>query len=205
MSTHYARFPTGEETVPARVAPITTEDWKRIQDNMRRSVSGVFVSRKMDAPLPWRRPLERSLLCLLKVDPSVDTIETMPHQIALIVEGKERSYFPAVQIRSGGRTAVMDAVSDSRAADPARVELTAVLKSAYREFGLDYGAVPRREILLEPRFGNAMFILRCRGFTPDVETEQQVVDVLSTARSSTISEIHERLAPRPSCRRRCAR
>jgi hypothetical protein len=197
MSTHYARFPDGEEIAAACILPLTTEDWKRIQANMRRHVSGVFSSRKMNAPLPWRKPLERALLCLLEVDPWVDSIETMPHQVVLVVEGKERRYTPAIQIRSGGRTAVMDAVSDSRAADPARIELTSVLKSVYRAHGFDYSAVPQREILLEPRFGNARSILRCRGFTPDIETERRVVEVLSTARSSTIAGIQERLAPRP--------
>jgi hypothetical protein len=197
MSTHYARFPDGEEIAAARILPLTTEDWKRIQANMRRRVSGVFSSRKMNAPLPWRKPLERSLLCLLELDSSVDSIETMPHQVVLIVEGKERRYTPGIQIRSGGRLAVMDALSDCRAADPARIELTGVLKSVYRASGLDYAAVPQREILLEPRFGNARYILRCRGFTTDIETERRVVEVLSTARSRTIAEIQERLAPRP--------
>lgn len=197
MSTHYARFPHGEEIAAARILPLTTDEWKRIQTNMRRRVSGVFSSRKMNAPLPWRKPLERALLCLLEVDPWVDTIETMPHQVVLIVEGKERRYTPGIQIRSGGRIAVMDALTDTRAADPARIEITKVLKSVYRARGIDYGAIPQQEILLEPRFGNARSILRCRGFTPDVETERRVVEALSTARSRTIAEIQERLAPRP--------
>ncbi len=197
MSTHYARFPDGEEIAAARILPLTTKEWKRIQDNMRRRVSGVFSSRKMNAPLPWRKPLERALLCLLEVDPWVDSIETMPHQVVLIVEGEEHRYTPSLQIRSGGRIALMDALSDSRADDPARIEVTRVLRSVYRARGLDYAAVPEREILLQPRFGNSRYILRCRGFTPDAETERRVVSVLSAARSSTIADIQERLASRP--------
>ena len=78
MSTHYARFPNGEEIVAAHIAPLTSEDWNRIQANMRRRVSGVFSSRKMNAPLPWRKPLEKALFGLLEVGPWVDGIETMP-------------------------------------------------------------------------------------------------------------------------------
>ena len=167
MSTHYARFPNGEEIVAAHIAPLTSEDWNRIQTNTRHRVSGVFSSRKMNAPLPWRKSLEKALLCLLEVDPWVDSIETMPHQVVLIVEGKERRYTPAIQVRSGGRVAIMDALTDSRAADPARIDVTRIRKSVYRTRGLDYGALPQRELLLEPRFGNALYILRCRGFTPE--------------------------------------
>ena len=194
MPTHYARFPNGEEMVAAHIAPLTTDDWKRIQASMRRRVSGVFSSQKMNAPLPWRKPPERDLLSLLEVDPWVDSIEVLPHQVMLIVEGRKRHHFPGFKIRSRGRIAVMDALSQWEAADPARAELTRLLEAVYAERGIKYSAVPQSQILLEPRFGNARFILRFRGFAPDIETQRRVIEVLSTARSSTIVQIQARLA-----------
>ena len=197
MSAHYARFPVGEETTPARFAPITNEDWKRIQASMRRQVSGAFTSMKMNAALPWRKPAERDMLALLEVDPKVDTIEVLPHQVVVLIEGKERRHFPSFQVRSGARTAIVDAISNREAAYPARKAFTAVLEDVYQERGLKYLAVAAGEILVEPRFANVRYILRCKRFSSAPETEREVIDILSERRSATLAEIRDQLSARP--------
>lgn len=163
---------------------------------MRRQVSGAFTSMKMNAALPWRKPAERDMLALLEVDPGVDTIEVLPHQVVLFVEGKQRRHFPSFQIRSGTRTAIVDALSNREAAYPARTAFTAVMKAVYEERGLNYLAVPAQQILLEPRFRNVRYILRCKRFAAALEAQREVIEVLSEHRSATLAEIRDQLPAR---------
>lgn len=193
MANRYPRLPE-DDVVAAEMAPIPPEDWDRIQQGMRRRVSGMTPSIKMNKAVPWRRPEERDLGFLLELDPNVDSYQPLPHRVAIMVGSKERYHYPSYEVRSGKRTAIVDAVPGRREKDPDRQRLNRLLAAFYQSRRIAYQAVPSTAIRLEPRLSNARHILDCRSFTVDDRLRDIVVQALSDGTSTTIAGLENMLA-----------
>lgn len=176
---NHATDASADAHVASHITQLTADDWRRITEGLTRRFSGDFPLDRNGASVNWRTQRERAAISILALDPRIDSIETVSERVTMIVDGRRRTWTPALRITSGRRVVVADVIRDESAAQPARREVTDLLTRIYAERGVTYTSMLESRVCREPRLRNARFVLGYRGVDCDPDTELAVVGALS--------------------------
>lgn len=172
--------------IVSQVTPLDHDARRELTKGIARRVHGVFASIKLGRSVPWRTRDQRDLMCLLEVDPDVLSYEDSPEQVSFVLDGRQRTHVPAFRVQMRRGTAILDVSSASgRTSD--------VLAGVYAERGVPYRSLRGKDIRLEPRFGNASWILARRAHQPSQEAVLLVVGALSAREKWTVAELEAEL------------
>lgn len=194
MNQEFSAAWRARDHVAARLADLTFEDLTAISRQMSKRVTGVLASQKNGRPIPWRNRDERDLMRLLEADPEVAAYEAMPGKVEFTLDGKRHRHLPAVRVISGGRPTVMDVFARRGAQSGVRSKLADVLTDIYAKEGIRYAAVDPASVRLEPRFGNALYVLEHRLHRISDDQRFRVMEALtSCGGSATVAALRSRL------------
>ena len=182
-----------EKSVAHHFTQITAADWVKISEGLTRRFSGDFPYARNNTVLNWRTERERSAISIFALDPRIDGIEVMPERVTLVVEGRRKTWAPALRITAGRHVAMADIIRDASSNLPARHELTTLLTQVYRKRGIAYTTLLESQVQKEPRLHNARLILGYRAVEIDAASEMAVVAALSTRIKVTLGELETKL------------
>lgn len=183
-----------EKTVAHHFTEITAADWVKVSEGLTRRFSGDFPYARNNTVLNWRTERERAAISIFALDPRIDGIEVMLERVTLVVEGRRKTWSPALRITAGRNVAMTDIIRDASADLPARRELTELLTWVYRKRGIAYTTLLESQVRKEPRFHNARLILGYRGVEIEAASEMAVAAALSTSIKVTLGELETKLA-----------
>lgn len=183
-----------EKSVAHHFTEITAADWIKVREGLTRRFSGDFPYVRNNTVLNWRTERERAAISIFALDPRIDGIEVMPERVTLVVEGRRKTWSPALRITAGRNVAMTDIIRDASAMLPARQELTDLLTRVYRKRGIAYTTLLESQVRKEPRLHNARLVLGYRGVEIGASTEMAVVAALSTTLKVSLGELETKLA-----------
>ncbi len=179
--------------IHSKVSPLTDADRAKILAGVSRRVHGVFASPKNRGPVPWSRREQRDLMHLLEVDGRILTYQVAPEQVEYLLDGKSNKHLPAFRVRTRSGEAILDVFSGADGHSDARARKLAALTDIYADRGIPYRAFAASQITMEPRFGNAKWLLRERAYQPDAEEALLLTATLTKRGGSTVEELRAAL------------
>jgi hypothetical protein len=162
--------------IASRIRPVDRATRERIASGLSRRVHGVFASTKNGCSIPWSSRTQRDLMSLLETDANVLEYQAAPEQVEFVHNNTDCLHVPAFRVRTQRGSAIIDVRPPDTAA---RAAIFPVLASIYAERGIPYRAFSRPQILTEPRFSNARWVLACRAYQPSDSDRLHVVRALS--------------------------
>jgi TnsA endonuclease N terminal/TnsA endonuclease C terminal len=173
----------GEEPVGARAIPPS-----------RRSITGLFPSRKNDGLVPFESALERDLMLMLEFSPSVVSYEAQPVKLSYRTDsGRRVNGYPDLLVRYHHGPPMLCDVKYRSELKEKWDKLKPRLKAAFRyaqEQGWSYHLRTEREIRT-PCVENARFLLPYARRTPNRAHEHLIMTTLKAAGQTTIQELLE--------------
>ncbi len=185
---------TVHDQVAHHITQTTADEWRKVSEGLTRRFSGDFPLAHTGTVLNWRTQRERAAISILALDPRITLIEVMPERVTVVVDGRQRTWWPALRLTSGRQVAMVDVIRDSSLNSPARSELTELLTRIYGERGIPYSIMLESRVRREPRLRNARFVLGYRGVDPDRDTELAVVGALSRVKKIKLGVLEAKLA-----------
>jgi hypothetical protein len=122
--------------------------------------------------IQWESENELNAFRLLDCDPDVTCFHEQPCEVKYVHDGQVRSHYPDILVEKKGRKELWEVNPESQAAEPEVVVRTNLLMRGLPLWGYMYKVVLARDLAVQPRQGNACFLLgfgRC-AFT-DCEQE----------------------------------
>jgi hypothetical protein len=154
---------------------------------------GLFASAKNARSIPWKTFASRDLMCLLETDAHVQSYEPSPECVSFVLDDITRRHVPSFRVRMGQGTAILDALVNVGGSGDRQRRTTEALAEIYADRGIPYRALSIGDIRLQPRFGNAKWILARRGYHTSEREELLVVGELSVQDRLTIAYLEAAL------------
>ncbi len=154
---------------------------------------GLFASTKNARPIPWKTFASRDLMCLLETDADVQSYEASPECVSFVLDGITRKHVPSFRVMMGYGSAILDALVNVGGSGDRQRRTTEALAEIYADRGIPYRALSIGDIRLQPRFGNAKWILARRGYHTSEREELLVVGELSVQGRLTIAYLEAAL------------
>lgn len=159
---------------------------------------GLFPSRKSGRPLEFESLLERNFLCLMEVDPLVNSVRVQPREIRWTIDGTIHRHIPDFEIEYIRKLVVVEIKPDHKAAQPAFVQRTRIITSVLHKEGIAYRVLTETLICREPALSNAKILLRGLAHEPSPAERDAVTAMVAIApQGLTIREICLRLSAPP--------
>lgn len=177
----------------SNVAALDAEDRAVLAAGLSKRVHGVFASAKNARSVPWATRDQRDLMTLLELDPSVISYREKAERVSVVMDGVHREHVPAFRVRTRNGEAVIDAFPTLGARNESRLRLISALTEVYADRGVPYVALAGTDIRLEPRFGNARWVLAHRGYRPTKHEELLLVGALSSRGVRTLGQLRNEL------------
>ena len=167
------------------IAPLSDE----LVNCPARRLQGVFASMKNRRPMPWRTREQRDLMSLLEVEAGIISYETWPERVTFLRGGRREHHVPTFGVQTRSGYAVVDAFPSRGARSAGREQLIDTLEEVYAERGTPYCALSGTEIRLEPRLGNARWVLARLAYLPSEREQLLVIGQLTGLVRLTIAEL----------------
>ncbi len=188
---HIAAFdvPSFRHDIPSRLDSLADKERSALLSGLSRRVHGIFASTKNSQPVPWRTRDEEDAMFLLEVDPGVLSYEAVPERISFTLDGKPGQRIPSFRIQTRRGAAVIDIFPATGASSEHRHALISTLTEIYADRGTPYRALTGHDIRLQPRFGNAQWIVDRGAHQGGERDELLVVGALSVDNRRTVAEL----------------
>ena len=186
--------------------PIFSRGWVRETEPVRATIKrarrtrahGVFVM-PTGGSKTWFTLPQRDLICLLAVDPGVRAFDVRPFTLRLPIDAKQFDHTPDFRIFRAGEQAIVDI---TRPPNPEKDEHRELIARAVAHEcaakGYRYYRIEPSQIRTQPRFDNALEILRFKSIRPSEEFVFRTVEVLSrTGGVATIGMLVDALGGDP--------
>jgi hypothetical protein len=146
---------------------------------------GKYPSWKMGRMLQWESENELNAFRLLDCDPAVTRFYEQPCKVVYVLDGQARSHYPDILVVKNGRKELWEVKLESEAAKPEVVTRTALLVQGLPFWGYIYRVVLAKDLAMQPRQGNACFLLGF-GRREVTDCEQEFIRRVLTRRRSLL-------------------
>jgi hypothetical protein len=109
--------------------------------------------------IQWESENELNAFRLLDCDPDVTCFNEQPCEVMYVLDGKVRSHFPDILVEKKGRKELWEVKPESQAQELDVVTRTALLVQGLPLWGYTYRVVLAKDLAMQPRQGNASFLL----------------------------------------------
>ena len=123
------------------------------------SHKGKYPSWKMERMVQWESENELNGFRLLDCDPVVTRFYEQPCQVTYVLDGQVRSHYPDILVVRNGRKELWEVKPESEAEQPETATRTALLVQGLPLWGYTYRVVLAKDLAMQPRLGNARFLL----------------------------------------------
>lgn len=146
---------------------------------------GKYPSWKMRRMLQWESENELNAFRLLDCDPEVTRFSEQPCEVIYVLDGQSRSHYPDVLVEKDGQRELWEVKPESEAEEPEVVTRTTLLVLGLPFWGYTYRVVLANHLAMQPRQGNACFLLGF-GRRAVTECEQEFIRRVFTRRGSLL-------------------
>lgn len=179
--------------IVSTIAPVDAVMRAVLRKKLSRRVHGVFASTKNARPVSWRTRDQCDLMSLMEVDAAVLSYESEVERVSFVLNGRFQNHVPAFRARMARGSIVLDTFPAQATGSARRERLVEVLTEVYADRGIPYRALFGSEIRMEPRFGNARWVLARRAYQPTMHDVLSVTGKLSGAERLTVAMLRTRL------------
>lgn len=179
--------------IVSTIVPMDAETRAVLRKKVSRRVHGVFASAKNGRSVSWRTRDQRDLMSLMEVDPAILSYESEAERVSFVLDGRFHNHVPAFRARMARGVVVLDALPGQGAANTRRERFVGALTEAYGDRGIPYRALSGSDIRLEPRFGNAKWVLARRAYQLTAHDVLSVTGALSGAGCLTVAMLRTKL------------
>jgi hypothetical protein len=109
--------------------------------------------------LQWESENELNAFRLLDCDPDVTRFHEQPCEVMYVLDGQARSHYPDILVEKNGRKELWEVKPESEAEELVVVRRTALLIKELPLWGYTYRVVLAKDLAMQPRQGNACFLL----------------------------------------------
>jgi hypothetical protein len=132
---------------------------RKVVSRSRARPTGKYPSWKMSRMIQWESENELNAFRLLDCDPDVTCFNEQPCEVMYVLDGKVRSHFPDILVEKKGRKELWEVKPESQAQELDVVTRTALLVQGLPLWGYTYRVVLAKDLAMQPRQGNASFLL----------------------------------------------
>jgi hypothetical protein len=132
---------------------------RKVVSRSRARPTGKYPSWKMRRMLQWESENELNAFRLLDCDPDVMRFHEQPCEVMYVLDGQARSHYPDILVEKNGRKELWEVKLESEAEEPEVVTRTTLLIHGLPFWGYIYLVVLAKDLAMQPRQGNACFLL----------------------------------------------
>lgn len=169
------------------VTPTFSRGWERDAEPVRATIRRVrksrahgFFAMPVGQSKPWFSQDQRALMCLLAVDPTVRNFDIRPVTFRLAIDFEQIDHTPDFRVDRQGERAIVDIVRPANPdKEPQRAQIAQAMEQECWARGYRYCRIEPAQIRTNPRYSNAVEILRFKSVQPSEEFNFRAIDALS--------------------------